>query len=200
MAFIPFSSKIFLFDDMNALFHSTSADKITASGGVLLSKQIIASFPENPHDHSQCFDEAMDAAENLCKRVGLRLTAQRRRVLELLWTSHKPLGAYEILDMLNKQGAAAAPPTVYRALDFLLANGLIHRIESLNAFVGCAAPDQEHGGQFLICSSCGLTAELDDDDLTKKIRERASKMGFDVKKQTIEVSGLCPACRIPNNE
>ena len=174
--------------------------RFTASGAALLSKQIIARFPEDPHDHRQCFDEAMNTAENLCKRLGLKLTAQRRRVLELLWSSHKPLGAYEILDMLNKQGAAAAPTTVYRALDFLLSNGLIHRIESLNAFVGCAAPDKEHGGQFLICSSCGLTAELDDDGLTEEIRERAAKLGFDVKKQTIEVSGLCPACFVPNNK
>lgn len=172
----------------------------TASGAVLLSKQIIAHFPSDPHDHRRCFDEAMNTAENLCKRLGLKLTAQRKRVLELLWSSHKPLGAYEILDMLNKQGAAAAPTTVYRALDFLLSNRLIHRIESLNAFVGCAAPDKEHGGQFLICSGCGLTAELEDDGLTEEIRERASKLGFNVKKQTIEVSGLCPACYIPKNK
>ena len=142
----------------------------------------------------------MDTAEHLCKSRGVRLTAQRRRVLELLWSSHRPLGAYEILKMLNKQGAAAAPPTVYRALDFLRANGLIHRIESLNAFVGCVAPGQEHGGQFLICSSCGLAAELDDDGLTEEIRERATKLGFDVKKQTIEISGLCSACCVSNTE
>lgn len=165
-----------------------------------MSKQIIARFREDPHDHRKCLDEAMNRAENLCMRLGLRLTAQRRRVLELLWSSHKPLGAYEILDMLNEQGGAAAPPTVYRALDFLLTNGLIHRIESLNAFIGCTAPDQEHGAQFLICSSCGLAAELDDDGLTEEIRERAYKFGFDIKKQTIEVSGICHACRVPNSE
>lgn len=82
-----------------------------------------------PHDHSHCVHTALSEADTLCTQKGLRLTALRRRVLELVWQSHKPLGAYDILGVLSEQdGRRAAPPTVYRALDFLLENGLVHRI------------------------------------------------------------------------
>ena len=92
-----------------------------------------------PHDHSRCVSHALAEAEAICARQGLRLTALRKRVLELVWASHKPLGAYDILGVLSDEdGRRAAPPTVYRALDFLLENGLVHRIASLNAFVGCS--------------------------------------------------------------
>ena len=100
-----------------------------------------------PHDHSQCVDSALADADALCARQGVRLTALRRRVLELVWQSHKPLGAYDILGTLSEEdGRRAAPPTVYRALDFLMENGLIHRIASLNAFIGCVRPEHSHQG------------------------------------------------------
>ncbi len=104
----------------------------------------------------------MSEADALCARQGLRLTALRRRVLELVWQSHKPLGAYDILAVLSEQdGRRAAPPTVYRALDFLLENGLVHRISSLNAFIGCNHPEHAHQGQFLICRECHAAIELE---------------------------------------
>jgi len=91
-----------------------------------------------PHDHSRCVSHALAEAETICARQGLRLTALRKRVLELVWASHKPLGAYDILGVLSDEdGRRAAPPTVYRALDFLLENGLVHRIASLNAITDC---------------------------------------------------------------
>ena len=94
-----------------------------------------------PHDHSRCVAEALAEAEALCAKQGTRLTTLRKRVLELVWASHKPLGAYDILGVLSEEdGRRAAPPTVYRALDFLLENGLVHRIASLNAFIGCVHP------------------------------------------------------------
>jgi zinc transport system ATP-binding protein len=105
---------------------------------------------------------ALAEADALCTRQGLRLTALRRRVLELVWQSHKPLGAYDILAVLSEQdGRRAAPPTVYRALDFLLENGLVHRIASLNAFIGCSHPEHAHQGQFLICRECHVAIELE---------------------------------------
>ena len=98
-----------------------------------------------PHDHSHCVTHALGEAESLCTKSGVRLTDLRRRVLELVWQSHKPLGAYDILAVLSEQdGRRAAPPTVYRALDFLLENGLVHRIASLNAFIGCNHPGHAH--------------------------------------------------------
>ena len=153
------------------------------------------SFAGADHDHRSCVAEALDAAAGLCARRGARLTALRRRVLELVWQSHAPQGAYAVLEALNRDGRPAAPPTVYRALDFLIAHGLIHRVESLNAFVGCPTPGEPHAAQFLICGSCGDSAEFADERIGKAVRERAEALGFAVARETIEVTGLCPACR-----
>ena len=97
----------------------------------------------------------MAAAERLCSERGLRFTPLRRRVLELVWSSHKPVGAYALLDALRNEALGSAPPTVYRALDFLIEQGFIHRIERMNAFVGCSHPGEAHRGFFLICGACG---------------------------------------------
>ena len=119
-------------------------------------------FAEHDHDHKACQGEALERAELICAERGVRLTDTRKRVLELVWSGHKPLGAYDILDALRRERDGAAPPTVYRALEFLMGLGLIHRIESLNAFVGCTDPETPHRAQFLICDQCGTTAELND--------------------------------------
>ena len=159
---------------------------------------ILAPFQPKNHDHGKCVAEAIETAEARCARDGRSFTPLRRRVLELVWSSHGPVGAYELLDELRAERRGAAPPTIYRALDFLLGNGLIHRIESLNAYVGCGSPDQHsdqhHGGQFLICRDCGAVAELDDPAIADTIATRASALGFGVECQTIEVTGLCPRC------
>ena len=147
------------------------------------------------HDHRRCIQTALARAAELCHRRGVRLTEQRRQVLELIWRQHKPIGAYEILEAMRASGTKAAPPTVYRALDFLLTQSLIHRIESRNAFIGCCQPESRHSGQFLVCSGCGKVAELVDAKLTEKVRKRARGLGFDARHQTIEVTGLCPHCR-----
>ncbi len=153
------------------------------------------SFSGAGHNHQGCVDYALSAAERVCAERGLRLTKLRRRVLELVWASHAPAGAYELLERLRTEQARAAPPTVYRALDFLLANGLIHRIESRNAYVGCVHPDGAHGGQFLICSDCGAAAEVHDPRLDAAIARRAEELGFAVRAKTVEVQGLCRPCR-----
>jgi Fur family zinc uptake transcriptional regulator len=118
-------------------------------------------------------------------------------VLELVWVGHRPLGAYDILDSLKVERSNAAPPTVYRALDFLRDQGLVHRIESRNSFVGCPRPDKPHGGQFLICRCCGQAAELDDADIDDAIRSSAARAGFAVARRTVEIEGECPSCRRP---
>ena len=139
---------------------------------------------------------AMAQAEQLCRARGVRLTALRRRVLELLLSSDTPQGAYAILDTLRLQdGRAGAPPTVYRALDFLLEQGLIHRLASCNVFIGCCQPTAHHSGQFLICRSCGKVAELDSQEVEKLIRKQAQKAGFRVESQMVEIAGYCQQCQ-----
>ncbi|TRX73888.1 Fur family transcriptional regulator [Pseudomonas mangiferae] len=149
-----------------------------------------------PHDHSHCVSDALASAERICAQLGVRLTVLRKRVLELVWQSHKPLGAYDILGVLSgEDGRRAAPPTVYRALDFLLETGLVHRIASLNAFVGCNHPGEAHQGQFLICRSCHAAVELEHPAISTAILDGARTVGFQVEGQTVEVLGLCAPCQ-----
>lgn len=156
-------------------------------------------FPSVDHDHGHCIETALMQAEDLCAARAVRLTDTRKRVLELVWQSHNPIGAYDVLERLNNEpkGAKkkAQPPTVYRALEFLLDQGLIHRIESLNAYVGCRAPEHDHAGQFLICRDCGVAAELIDEGLEAAIDKRAKAAGFAVDHPTIELEGRCAECR-----
>ncbi len=154
----------------------------------------LTQFPASDHDHHACVASALSAAEAECRRRGARLTDIRRRVLELVWTSHAPVGAYALLDGLRGEGRAAAPPTVYRALDFLLAHGLIHRIETLNAFIGCRHPGVPHVGLFLMCRRCGTVAELNDGAIERAVERGAERLGFRVLTLTVEAAGLCPTC------
>lgn len=154
-----------------------------------------AAFAGHDHDHAACADDAILQAEEICLSRAEKLTPLRRRVLELVWRSHAPVGAYDLLAALRKDGRSGAPPTVYRALDFLLAQGFVHRIQSLNAFVGCSHPGSAHAGQFLICKRCRSAAELDDPSVGEAVAAGARRVGFEVETQTIEIAGLCPACR-----
>ncbi|HYD32493.1 MAG TPA: Fur family transcriptional regulator [Azospirillaceae bacterium] len=147
------------------------------------------------HDHRHCIDAALARAEELCAARGARLTDLRRRVLELVWSSHRPRGAYSILEDLSRNGRVAAPLTVYRALDFLVAHGLVHRIESLNAYIGCDHPENSHDSQFLVCDGCGNTTELTDARVAAAIAASAGDLGFRVAHPTVEVRGLCPDCQ-----
>ena len=146
------------------------------------------------HDHRRCIAEALDAAERVCAGRGARLTELRRRVLELVWQSHRPVGAYPLLAALGRDGHAPAPPTVYRALDFLQAQGLVHRIESRNAYVGCPHPETDHTGQLMICQECGTVSELLDTGIGDAVRQGARRTGFRPEHVTIEIEGLCARC------
>lgn len=152
-------------------------------------------FPPRDHDHVRCVAEAMADAARLCRERGARLTPLRARVLEIVWQSHKPAGAYDILAVLADEGRSAAPPTVYRALDFLLEQGLVHRLSSLNAVVGCSRPGHAGAGQFLICRSCGNAAEVNDGGIERAITRSAASQGFTVDTHTVEITGVCPDCR-----
>lgn len=147
-----------------------------------------------PHDHARCLSTAVGRAEKICKERGARLTPIRRRVLELVWSDHKPVGAYEVLGKLAEEGWGSAPPLVYRALTFLESQGLVHRLASINAFVGCAHGGEAHAAHFLICRACGVTVELCDDRLTQDLAQAAEKAGFVLEAPVVEISGRCRAC------
>lgn len=132
-----------------------------------------------------------------CEGRGVRLTDLRRQVLGLILDADAPTGAYDLLDRLKATRLGAAPPTVYRALDFLLEQRLIHKLERLSAFVGCIADDHDHSAQFLICRSCGKVAEIEDHDLAHALQDAAQRLGFKLGKATIEAEGQCAACAQP---
>jgi len=125
---------------------------------------------------------------------GVGLTETRRKVFELVLKAGQPVGAYRLLEAMQDKGTRVMPPTVYRALNFLQGKGLVHRIESLNAFVACTQHEHEHEGQFLICSDCGKSEELADESVSEMLREKAEAHGFTLTQQTIELRGLCKDC------
>lgn len=148
----------------------------------------------SPHNHRHCIDQALAQARQLCEQRGARLTDIRQRVLELVWQSHQPVGAYDLLPALAEDGFNSAPPTVYRALDFLLELGLVHRISSLNAFIGCTNPGHQHPSCFFLCRQCGVAQELDQAYVSRLSAEVEATLGVVVETQLTELSGLCPNC------
>ncbi len=139
--------------------------------------------------------ERIEAAAAACQRDGARFTELRRHVLGLVLAADGPVTAYGLLDQLRGTRWNAAPPTVYRALDFLLQHGLIHRVERLNAFIGCdEAASHAHAAQFLICNCCGAVDEVDDHAVADAVGLAAAAKGFKPAHATIEIEGTCAAC------
>jgi Fur family zinc uptake transcriptional regulator len=147
------------------------------------------------HDHRRCQRQLLSEASELCAIRKLRLTPRRRQVLEIMLASHQPMGAYDILAELNHAGNAGsvAPPIVYRALEFLLAEGLIHRIESRNAFITCVHPGHASAAQFLICRDCEQVAELETSE--QSLLAAADNLGFAVDHSIVEITGICARCQ-----
>jgi Fur family zinc uptake transcriptional regulator len=143
----------------------------------------------------QQIDIALARAQQICTLRGARLTPVRRRVLELILRADQPPKAYALLAELEQERGRLGPPTVYRALDFLLAHKLIHRVETSNAFVACGDAEHSHQSQFVICDDCGATEEIQDDKIVASLRRLGEKRGFAVERQVIEARGLCPSCR-----
>jgi Fur family zinc uptake transcriptional regulator len=140
---------------------------------------------------------ALDRVEERCQERGVRLTRLRRAVLELVLGADQPLGAYELLDRLSAGVGAKSPPTIYRALNFLLEQRYIHRIESLNAFAACVDIDHPHDSQFLICGNCGRAEELHDPEFARSLKRHSEKLGFRLQEQIVELRGLCADCQAP---
>lgn len=146
------------------------------------------------HDHTQCIENAVEEAERICAERGSRFTELRRRILTMIWQGHKAVKAYDLLDQLATEGGSAKPPTVYRALDFLMEEGLVHKIESLNAYIGCPHPGSEHVSQFLICDQCENVEEVTSEGLSKAVLSAAAEKSFQIKTQTLELHGVCQSC------
>lgn len=133
-------------------------------------------------------------AEVLCEQRKQRFTTLRKRVLTLVCQARQPAGAYQLLDDLKDEGFSSAPPTVYRALDFLLEQGFIHRLASNNTYLACAHPKDNHEAVFLVCEQCGHTQEIHTDGITRSVKKKSSNYDFKVHKVSVEVSGLCSRC------
>ncbi|MBU1345684.1 MAG: transcriptional repressor [Alphaproteobacteria bacterium] len=138
---------------------------------------------------------ALTSAERRCAAQGERMTAPRRRVLELLLEAGEAVKAYDLMARYGVDGSAAKPPTVYRALDFLEKAGLAHRIASISAYVACSVGDRDHAAAFLICDCCGATQEVTPPE-GEALHRAADAAGYAIERTTIEGHGLCPACQV----
>lgn len=153
----------------------------------------IAAFTK--HDHHRCIQSALRAADALCATRKARLTPIRRRVLEILLEEHKAMGAYDVLERLRAEGLADTPPIAYRALNFLVEHGFVHRIEKLNAFLACDDPKQPHQPMFFICTSCQQVAE-EQSNLLENLGETLDDTGaFEITAMVIEAEGQCHKCQ-----
>lgn len=147
------------------------------------------------HDHHNVASRLVEA-ETLCTAVGARLTPLRKEVLELILNASGPMGAYDLLARIKSQtDRPAAPPTVYRTLDFLLEKGLIHRLTSINAYIPCCHPREGHQAAFLICTECHTVKEASSQGLTQQLDQLAALDDFAAQHSIIEISGKCQQCR-----
>lgn len=149
------------------------------------------------HDHHDVATRLAEA-ESLCAATGARLTPLRKEVLELIFNAEGPVGAYDLLAKIKSASdRPAAPPTVYRTLDFLLEKGLIHRLTSINAYIPCCHPREGHQAAFLICMQCKVVKEASAQALLQQLDNMADDDGFMPHHRIIEISGLCQQCRKP---
>ena len=163
--------------------------------------------PHDGHHEAACTHAAhqparardgLARAEAACRRAGVRLTPIRRQVLEALYETHRPLGAYDVADRLAGGARRVAPITVYRALDFLMEQGLVHRLASRNAFVACAhGHDSADLIAFLICEACGGVDEISSAPLAGAIAQVLDQERFEPHFQVLEITGRCGHCRAP---
>jgi Fur family transcriptional regulator, zinc uptake regulator len=153
-------------------------------------------FPDPDHDHGRCAADGIDQAERICAGRAQNLTPVRRQVLQVLLSSHRPLGAYEVIEELGRVMPRPAPITVYRALDFLMQNGLVHRIESRNAFLACGHDhDFAASVAFLICECCGSVGEIPAAEVGRNLDDAVRRTGFSPRSSMVEITGVCGHCQ-----
>jgi Fur family transcriptional regulator, zinc uptake regulator len=146
------------------------------------------------HNHAKCTAALIARAEQTCATTGARLTEQRREVLACVAQSHAAVGAYDVIERMAAHGPKPAPITVYRALDFLLAHKLVHKIESRSAFVACACAHTDGVPALLICDTCGNVDEIIEPNTDKNLHQVAEAQGFKMNRAVIELSGTCRQC------
>jgi Fur family transcriptional regulator, zinc uptake regulator len=146
------------------------------------------------HNHQKCVQTALATAAHLCQNRGVQLTTIRQQVLGLIWENHKAVKAYELLDKLKPLQSAAKPATIYRALDFLIEQGLIHRVESLNAFIGCSCPGFQHEQLLLICNQCHDVEERSAAQVMQALSQEIKSAHFIAHSKAVEIHGLCQKC------
>jgi len=144
--------------------------------------------------------QALDAAERVCAQRGVRLTALRRRILEQILKTEGVIKAYDLIHDLSSEDRSIKPPTVYRSLAFLLEQGFIHRIESLNGFVACNHPGEAHETLLMICDGCGHIDELHQEGISDALDRAADDKGFSISAKVVELHGTCRACRVAGGE
>ena len=154
---------------------------------------------QNTHDHLICKNKALNNINEQCRKKKIRLTPIRQRVFEEILQNHKAIKAYDILQAMSKPGEMVKPPTVYRAIDFLLEYGFIHKIESLNAFIACYHEHSKECFQFFICDECGMVEEQINSKICHEIRRSSEKAGLILKQPIIELHGLCFQCNANNS-
>ena len=147
------------------------------------------------HDHEVCATNALAAARCACIARGLKLTPVRETVPNILLESHASLGDYDILEKLALEGFRSQPPVAYRALDFLVEHGFVHKIERLNAFIACTYSGEGHSPTFLICKRCNQVAEAMSVPISTTLGKAAKAIGFSIDKTVLEAEGLCPRCQ-----
>ncbi len=147
------------------------------------------------HHHTASPEAALALADAYCRERGEKLTPIRRKVLELLLASGRATKAYSLLDDMRQIHPGSAPPTVYRALDFLLSAGLVHRIESINAFAVCHDLTQCQHGVLVVCQQCGNVTELHQPKLREALIAQIEDAGYHLAGDEIELKGLCAACQ-----
>ncbi len=153
-------------------------------------------FPAHDHNHRSCEADLLERAMGLFEAKGMKLTDLRRRVLTEIAASHQALGAYEILDRLSTKGPRLAPISVYRAIDALHAAGLVHRLESRNAFFACHSHHEPDRDQvFLACEKCGRVAEIQGEQVFAALDALVAKAHFHLRRSVTEMTGTCAACQ-----
>ena len=139
--------------------------------------------------------ERVALAMSLCGARGVQLTTLRRQILELLWESGQPTGAYELIEALKlRNSRPVGPPTIYRALEFLMSQGFVSKIECHNAYVPCVHPERHQDCLFFICGDCGASVELEDPRIEQLLAENAADLGYRVTRRVVEVEGTCASC------
>lgn len=151
------------------------------------------------HNHDCCISHALESAQTICQDKNIRLTPIRQRIFELIWATHKAIGAYDLLAILQREDPNAKPVTIYRALDFLLNAGLIHKVASLNAFIGCSNPETAHNSVLLICDVCHDAKEVAAQEVYEAICDIGKNNAFQPQQLTLELHGCCEECQQESN-